>query len=117
VSILHGDHCCRRSFYRRARSVGREIVSEKEQCKRNQSELEGAVKMSTSTMENPKIVSPDEWFAARKKLLAKEKRLTRERDAIAAERSTERYRSEDGVGAPRRQVLATTTSKDRRVMK
>jgi len=42
--------------------------------------------MTTSTTENAKIVSRDEWLAARKKLLAKEKRLTRERDALAAER-------------------------------
>ena len=42
--------------------------------------------MSTNTIENPKIVSRDEWLAARKKLLAKEKQLTRERDALAAER-------------------------------
>ena len=42
--------------------------------------------MSTSVIENPKIVSRDEWLAARKKLLVKEKRLTRERDALAAER-------------------------------
>ena len=42
--------------------------------------------MSTSMIESPKIVSRDEWLAARKKLLAKEKRLTRERDALAAER-------------------------------
>jgi hypothetical protein len=42
--------------------------------------------MSTSMIENPKIVSRDEWLAARKKLLAKEKRLTRERDALAVER-------------------------------
>jgi len=41
--------------------------------------------MSTSTIENPKIVSRDEWLVARENL-AKEKRLTRERDAIAAER-------------------------------
>lgn len=34
----------------------------------------------------PKIVSPDEWQAAREKLLVKEKALTRERDALAAER-------------------------------
>jgi predicted dithiol-disulfide oxidoreductase (DUF899 family) len=44
------------------------------------------MKMSTSTIENPKIVSQAEWLAARKKLLAKEKQLTRERDAVAAER-------------------------------
>jgi predicted dithiol-disulfide oxidoreductase (DUF899 family) len=37
-------------------------------------------------IENPKIVSRDKWLAARKNLLAKEKRLTRERDALAAER-------------------------------
>jgi len=37
-------------------------------------------------IEKQKIVSQDEWIAARKKLLAKEKRLTRERDALAAER-------------------------------
>jgi predicted dithiol-disulfide oxidoreductase (DUF899 family) len=42
--------------------------------------------MSTSTIENPKIVSRDEWLVARRKLLAKEKQLTRERDALAAER-------------------------------
>jgi predicted dithiol-disulfide oxidoreductase (DUF899 family) len=42
--------------------------------------------MSTSTIENPKIVSRDEWLAARKELLTKEKQLTRERDALAAER-------------------------------
>ncbi|HKR85612.1 MAG TPA: thioredoxin family protein [Terriglobales bacterium] len=42
--------------------------------------------MSTRTVENPKVVSRDEWLAARKKLLAKEKQLTRQRDAVAAER-------------------------------
>src|ERR1700742_664617 len=41
--------------------------------------------MSTS-VPNPKIVSRDEWLAARKQLLAKEKRLTHEHDALAAER-------------------------------
>jgi predicted dithiol-disulfide oxidoreductase (DUF899 family) len=40
--------------------------------------------MSTSTVQNPKIVSREEWLAARKNLLAREKQLTR--DAVAAER-------------------------------
>jgi predicted dithiol-disulfide oxidoreductase (DUF899 family) len=34
----------------------------------------------------PKVVSQAEWLAAREKLLAKEKRLTREHDKLAAER-------------------------------
>src|SRR3984885_4312516 len=42
--------------------------------------------MSTSMIENAKIVSRDEWLAARENLLVKEKQLTRERDALAAER-------------------------------
>src|SRR5438105_15228419 len=44
------------------------------------------MKMSARTVDKPKIVSRDELLGVRKKLLAKEKRLTRERDAIAAER-------------------------------
>jgi predicted dithiol-disulfide oxidoreductase (DUF899 family) len=44
------------------------------------------MKMSANTIDNPKIVSREEWFRARKKLLAKEKQLTRDRDALAAER-------------------------------
>ena len=42
--------------------------------------------MSTNTIDNLKIVSREEWLAARMKLLAKEKQRTRERDALAAER-------------------------------
>lgn len=42
--------------------------------------------MSSRTVDNPKVVSRDEWLAARKQLLVKEKELTRQRDAIAAER-------------------------------
>jgi predicted dithiol-disulfide oxidoreductase (DUF899 family) len=34
----------------------------------------------------PEVVSRDEWFAARRELLAKEKELTRARDAVNAER-------------------------------
>jgi len=37
-------------------------------------------------MNFPKIVSKDEWLAARKNLLAKEKELTHERDALATAR-------------------------------
>jgi predicted dithiol-disulfide oxidoreductase (DUF899 family) len=37
-------------------------------------------------MNMPPIVSPQEWDAAREKLLVKEKELTRARDALAAER-------------------------------
>src|SRR6185369_9133826 len=48
--------------------------------------MKGAFQMSTSTIENPKVVSQAEWLVARKQLLAKEKSLTRERDAIAAAR-------------------------------
>jgi predicted dithiol-disulfide oxidoreductase (DUF899 family) len=48
--------------------------------------MKGKTKMSTHTIESPRIVSREEWLAARKKLLAKEKQLTHQRDAIAAER-------------------------------
>ena len=37
-------------------------------------------------MKTPPIVSPQEWEAARERLLVKEKQLTRARDALAAER-------------------------------
>jgi predicted dithiol-disulfide oxidoreductase (DUF899 family) len=37
-------------------------------------------------MNLPRVVSPDEWQAARKELLVKEKEATRARDALAAER-------------------------------
>jgi predicted dithiol-disulfide oxidoreductase (DUF899 family) len=42
--------------------------------------------MPTRTVDDPKVVSREQWLTARKKLLAKEKQLTRERDAVAAER-------------------------------
>lgn len=43
--------------------------------------------MSQSTVDHPTVVSQAEWVAARKELLAKEKSLTRQRDALAEERS------------------------------
>ena len=52
--------------------------------------MKGKIKMSMSisksTIENPRVVSRGEWLAARKTLLAKERQLTHQRDAIAAER-------------------------------
>ena len=42
--------------------------------------------MITSNLENPRIVTRTEWLAARKELLAREKELTRARDAVSAER-------------------------------
>ena len=42
--------------------------------------------MSKSTIDQPKVVSQEEWITARKELLAKEKNLTRQRDALAEER-------------------------------
>ena len=42
--------------------------------------------MTQSTVEVPRVVSKEEWLAARKELLAKEKNLTRQKDALSAER-------------------------------
>ncbi|HTZ46930.1 MAG TPA: thioredoxin family protein [Verrucomicrobiae bacterium] len=42
--------------------------------------------MTQSATKQTKVVSREEWLTARKALLEREKRLTRERDAIAAER-------------------------------
>jgi len=41
---------------------------------------------SKRTIDNPRVVPREEWIAARKELLAKEKNLTKQRDAINAER-------------------------------
>ena len=38
------------------------------------------------TKANHSIVTPSEWLAARKELLAEEKRLTRQMDAVSAKR-------------------------------
>lgn len=42
--------------------------------------------MNAVQIENPKVVSPAEWLAARKELLVKEKQLTRQRDEVDRER-------------------------------
>jgi hypothetical protein len=90
LSSLFGDdgtNRCRCGFCRRAGDVACETVSQKKRSRRNRSELrKGEIKMSTSATENPKIVSREEWLAARRKLLAKKKLLNREREALAAER-------------------------------
>jgi len=41
---------------------------------------------TTTDINHPRVVSRGEWIEARKKLLAKEKEATRQRDALAAER-------------------------------
>src|SRR6185295_1601674 len=45
-----------------------------------------SVSMSSTKLALPKVVSQEEWLAARNALLAKEKELTHARDALAAER-------------------------------
>jgi predicted dithiol-disulfide oxidoreductase (DUF899 family) len=42
--------------------------------------------MSTTQTQHPRIVSRDEWLAARKALLAKEREVMRQQDAVNAER-------------------------------
>jgi predicted dithiol-disulfide oxidoreductase (DUF899 family) len=42
--------------------------------------------MTTNTIDQPNIVSEEQWVAARKKLLAREKQVTRLRDQISQER-------------------------------
>ena len=42
--------------------------------------------MATDVIENAKVVSQEEWQTARESLLAEEKRVTHERDALAAKR-------------------------------
>jgi predicted dithiol-disulfide oxidoreductase (DUF899 family) len=49
-------------------------------------QLKGEMQMSTNAINSPKIVSREDWLIARKELLAKEKQLTRERDAVAHQR-------------------------------
>jgi predicted dithiol-disulfide oxidoreductase (DUF899 family) len=42
--------------------------------------------MTQSQVEHPRIVSQEEWLAARRQLLAREKEFTRQRDALSAAR-------------------------------
>ena len=52
------------------------------------------------TMNTPPIVSLEKWEAARQQLLAKEKALTRSRDALAAERRRMPYALSTLPGQP-----------------
>jgi predicted dithiol-disulfide oxidoreductase (DUF899 family) len=46
--------------------------------------MKGEIEMSTSAITTPRIVLREEWLAARRALLAKEKQLTRQHDAVCA---------------------------------
>jgi predicted dithiol-disulfide oxidoreductase (DUF899 family) len=48
--------------------------------------LENATNKEENTMNLPQVVSREEWLAARKELLVKEKELTRHRDEVNADR-------------------------------
>jgi predicted dithiol-disulfide oxidoreductase (DUF899 family) len=63
---------------RKKRRKKEDVSEKKERAMENRRELRG--------MKTPPIVSPQEWEAARQRLLVKEKALTRARDAMAAER-------------------------------
>jgi predicted dithiol-disulfide oxidoreductase (DUF899 family) len=90
VSCLHGGNGNAHrigGFNRRSRGGAREQTSRKKYRQRAISKTrKGEEIMTQSTVENPKVVTRDEWIAARKELLAKEKALTRQRDALAHER-------------------------------
>jgi predicted dithiol-disulfide oxidoreductase (DUF899 family) len=47
---------------------------------------EETLQMTTGTIPHPQVVSRNQWLAERKKLLAREKELTKQRDRINAER-------------------------------
>ena len=73
-------------------------------------------------MPKPKIVSRDEWTAARKRLLVKEKELTRQRDALSAERralpmvALEKEYVFEGPEAGGRRTLRDLFGKQRQLM-
>src|SRR3954468_5259688 len=48
--------------------------------------VKGEYTMATMETIRPKVVSNAEWLGARRRLLAKEKELTHQRDAVSAER-------------------------------
>jgi predicted dithiol-disulfide oxidoreductase (DUF899 family) len=65
------------------------LQKEKKQTKPEENKMkvkEMERETEANQIKRPRIVSPQEWEAARQKLLVKEKELTRARDALAAER-------------------------------
>jgi predicted dithiol-disulfide oxidoreductase (DUF899 family) len=97
---MHGE-CgidgCRSDIYGRADGTGCQAISFDHAAtfeKHHQPNLaqrtktKGAVIMAaaTSKPENPKVVPPAEWLAARKELLKKEKEFTRLRDELSRQR-------------------------------
>lgn len=71
--------------------VGEQVSSEEQGTEdvgnfERKGENMGTTHEQVNTIENPRVVSQEEWVAARKELLAKEKNLTRQRDALAEER-------------------------------
>jgi predicted dithiol-disulfide oxidoreductase (DUF899 family) len=52
--------------------------------KQSRTTMKGEQKMSDAALKAPRIVSREEWVAARRALLTKEKQLTREHDAVCA---------------------------------
>src|SRR5262249_27778027 len=65
---------------------GRRPLTQTEKFPETQRKIKGGAVMSGSTLENHKVVSPAEWLAARRKLLAKEKQYTHMRDSLSRER-------------------------------
>lgn len=72
----------------RASRARREEGSREERREENPAttQIKGEVIMTESTIEHPKIVLRDEWLAARKQHLDKEKELTRLRDELSQQR-------------------------------
>jgi hypothetical protein len=78
--------------------------------------LENATNKEENTMNLPQVVSREEWLAARKELLVKEKDLTRYRDEVNADRRQlpmVRRSSRTSVYRPVRQVGKSPSSRSR----
>src|SRR3954464_7469416 len=82
--VTHGERMeeAGPSLFCRRLSVWRPLV----RLQRARVQFVRSVSMSSAKAAFPKIVSQEEWLAARNALLVKEKALTHERDALAAER-------------------------------